>query len=974
MNKPIDEHTTGVNDLHVNRDLRRRQYLRYRQRVYEKSLYSIPKNVFLNSTNINSTIDSIGDPNDDEEQNNIDVVPEDLYKKDDYYDNMNDESTLNSDIFPRLDVKDFESEHSDESDTDANDVSIENQSTNHEKFLYKMVDFIRQSNLNKTSTSLLLSLLRLTNTSTIRDIPTTTNSLWKQLDVSFTYETFFFCSSCFSPLIRFEDKCVVCNNNQRNNSELYIFSLLHELQRVVRSNIKLIEWYQQHEHQINADIVNSKAQITQRTILQLVSFQGCIYKQQQNLHGPSLTLMLSTDGKPIIKSKQTQSSVWPVMAFLVEIPPPIREYLNNTILLGLWHAPVSPPASLLLQKIVDNIKLIKATGVNIQIGNRIKHFSMDVQLISGDLPARSKCNQLTQHNGYFACSRCLMEGVRCSAPCENHTLYRWSDFSRSPPQRRTQKHIDECAKQAKLSKEPCFGVKGISPLFSLLSVPKQSTFDYFHLVLEIHLRVWYDIIKYDPNALTCINNYLNEIEYPHSFNRYPRDLGQYGKWKASQLRTFMVYVTMPVLVRLRLVMPRAFPEIYISHFSLLFIYIRVLRHFDDRDEVLQVPVFIDAYLRLFSSLYDKCKEIYSVHALCHLWQQVLDHGGLAYHSLFASESCLQHFAKLAHGSIALGEQISFWWSVFSQIQSKQVQYGPTLFTNEYLIDDTFFDFNMMQNYQQEFYLMARYNSSVTPGRARKLPAGASNIKAPFIDDMDECSADENEIDNNYPIIRDVSFYSQQQCESSVRRPYHNKNTGAYYTPQVKRKRLQEEVDDVPQGSLMESFKIIQNMFKDLNRKVDILTERGSTFEKKLDNVDKQLQASSRRIHKNPTTSEPSANLPVVNYIGRNILSGIIIETPAGLMKTLINQLFTNEEIINRQHEQINERTMKIKQAFWSNQGKIVRGNQRRGRSFRENKSVLTSIKTNPTTNNENAKPTTNNEDEEQQALPTVNNK
>ncbi|CAF3176877.1 unnamed protein product [Rotaria sp. Silwood2] len=276
-----------------------------------------------------------------------------------------------------------------------------------------------------------------------------------------------------------------------------------------------------------------------------------------------------------------------------------------------------------------------------------------------------------------------------------------------------------------------------------------------------------------------------------------------------------------------------------------------------------------------------------------------------------------------------------------------------------------------------FYVekMARYTSSVTPGRARKLPAGASNIKAPFIDDMDECSADENEIDNNYPIIRDVSFYSQQQCESSVRRPYHNKNTGAYYTPQVKRKRLQEEVDDVPQGSLMESFKIIQNMFKDLNRKVDILTERGSTFEKKLDNVDKQLQASSRRIHKNPTTSEPSANLPVVNYIGRNILSGIIIETPAGLMKTLINQLFTNEEIINRQHEQINERTMKIKayffnndndkiEAFWSNQGKVVRGNQRRGRSFRENKSVLTSTKTNPTTNNENAKPTTNNEDEE----------
>ena len=85
------------------------------------------------------------------------------------------------------------------------------------------------------------------------------------------------------------------------------------------------------------------------------------------------------------------------------------------------------------------------------------------------------------------------------------------------------------------------------------------------------------------------------------------------------------------------------------------------------------------------------------------------------------------------------------------------------------------------------------------------------------------------------------------------------------------------------------------------------------------------------------------------------------------MKVLINQLFTKEEIINRQHEQLNERTMKIKgnqsasfhhcfcillttseaikvyffgddtektEGFWAYQGKIVRGNQRRGHAFR----------------------------------------
>ncbi|CAF1171682.1 unnamed protein product [Adineta steineri] len=328
--------------------------------------------------------------------------------------------------------------------------------------------------------------------------------------------------------------------------------------------------------------------------------------------------------------------------------------------------------------------------------------------MGGDLPARSKCNALNHHNGFYACSRCLMEGVRCAAPCKYHTLYRWSDFTSSPPPRRTQEHINYCVKQIQSSNEYLFGVTGISPLFSLISVPTQSVFDYFHLVLEIHLRrvlsVWYEIIKSN-NALKFIDDYLNEIEYPHSFNRHVKHFSQYSKWKASQLRTFMIYIAMPLLVRLRLAMPDTFPEVYLSHFSLLFIYIRVLRHFNDRDAISQVPVFIHAYLHSFSSIYDTCKELFSVHALCHLWQQVKDHGGLAYHSLFATESCLQHFAKLAHGTVALGQQICFWWCIFSQINSKQVQYTPKLLLDEYLIEDNFLDYQLLKNYQQEFDLV-----------------------------------------------------------------------------------------------------------------------------------------------------------------------------------------------------------------------------------------------------------------------------
>lgn len=72
--------------------------------------------------------------------------------------------------------------------------------------------------------------------------------------------------------------------------------------------------------------------------------------------------------------------------------------------------------------------------------------------------------------------------------------------------------------------------------------------------------------------------------------------------------------------------------------------------------------------------------------------------------MFASESCLQEFEKLAHGSVLLSEQICFWWCIFRQIHSKEVRYTSKLFTDEQLIVDNFLDYKNLKNYQQEFYL------------------------------------------------------------------------------------------------------------------------------------------------------------------------------------------------------------------------------------------------------------------------------
>ncbi|CAF2109542.1 unnamed protein product [Rotaria magnacalcarata] len=450
------------------RELKRQQNCRYRERISGKSSSTL-KNISLNAQSMNNgDVQHDDETGIDENNSKEDELDENNSKEDDVEEDINnsinnDNIQTNDDIYSLL----FE-ESSYQSDFNMN-LSSDYENIHQHQFLTQLMDFIHTAKLNKRTTASLLSLLRTAKPFT-KDIPKSINSLWAQLDVKFAFKTFYFCSFCFKQLDQFRDICTVCNSKEKANSEFCLFSLTEELERVVKSTIDIINWYKVPENQFVADVIRGE------------------WYQRSNTIEPCLSLMISTDGKPMIKSKRTKTSIWPVMSFLVEIPPPIREDLNNMLLLGLWHGPVTPPSSLLLDKIVDNIKLLITTGINIYINNKMMHFMVNVQLCTGDFPARAKCNQLVNHNGFYACSRCLIVGSRCPQPCANHTLYKWIDFIRKPQQQRTQRHINICARQISAVKKNVFGVVGVSPLSSVLSIPDQSTLDYLHLVLEIHFR------------------------------------------------------------------------------------------------------------------------------------------------------------------------------------------------------------------------------------------------------------------------------------------------------------------------------------------------------------------------------------------------------------------------------------------------------------------------------------------------------
>ncbi|CAF1212537.1 unnamed protein product [Rotaria magnacalcarata] len=238
--------------------------------------------------------------------------------------------------------------------------------------------------------------------------------------------------------------------------------------------------------------------------------------------------------------------------------------------------------------------------------------------------------------------------------------------------------------------------------------------------------------------------------------------------------------------------------------------------------------------------------------------------------------------------------------------------------------------------------------SMTPGRVRKISTGLSNTQRAFDDDIDDFEIDENDFDGNFPVIHNAPFHSQQR-PSSVHQSNYNKNTNTYYTPQLKRKRIQDQVASSSHDSFTDLLNTFQNTLNEMNRKIDLMNQREVVFEKKFENVEKSLSGLSRKVNKNPTLSEPPRELPVIDHGGRNLFSGPIGPTPAHLMKRLINELFTKEEMMAREHEKTNERTEKIKKAvelyffqnddiqvasFWDYEGKVIRQNQRRGTIFR----------------------------------------
>lgn len=339
-----------------------------------------------------------------------------------------------------------------------------------------------------------------------------------------------------------------------------------------------------------------------------------------------IELQGNIDGIPLFKSSQT--TFWPILCRVTNIKA------STPFMVSVYCGTGKPPnCGNYLAPFLEEVHRLTANGMML----KGIHVSVILTSMVCDAPARSFVKAITGHTGYHACERCNQKGryvagrvtfPRLHAPLRTDSSFRSQD---------DEHHHN-----------------GVSPFTSLdVNMVKFFPTDYMHLVC---LGVMRRLLKnwvcqgYGKRLSRLQRNQLNDSlresakAFPTYFQRKPRGTEELDRWKASEFRTFLLYVG-PVVLKSIL------PDALYNHFLLLHVALRILvspQHYRSHNQFAQD--LLRYFVQEFGKLYGEKQLVYNVHTLIHLADQCLDHGPLDGFSAFPFESFLGKIKKKLRSS------------------------------------------------------------------------------------------------------------------------------------------------------------------------------------------------------------------------------------------------------------------------------------------------------------------------------------
>lgn len=341
------------------------------------------------------------------------------------------------------------------------------------------------------------------------------------------------------------------------------------------------------------------------------------------LRNNEVNISFNIDRLPLFKSSNTQ--LWPILGLIKNCPEEkpfvIAIYCGN-----------SKPSSLniFLEDFINELSQLLQEGFLFE--NKL--YTVKVHSFICDAPAKAYIKCTKSHNGYSSCDKCFEAGEYV----QRRIIYR-----SVTAQRRTDSNfrlfIDEDHHTS------------VSPLSTLpIDLVKTFPIDYMHAVClgvmkkflntwisgDLKIRLSGQLINVLSERLMSYRSYI-VIE----FNRKPRSLAELARWKATELRMFLLYLGP---LGLKGILPNALYENFLLfHCSIVLLCSK--KHIDKLGVQLAGELLV-MFIKHCEKIYGSHFLIYNVHILCHLNDDVEKFGPLDNYSAFPFENYLQTLKKL----------------------------------------------------------------------------------------------------------------------------------------------------------------------------------------------------------------------------------------------------------------------------------------------------------------------------------------
>lgn len=349
--------------------------------------------------------------------------------------------------------------------------------------------------------------------------------------------------------------------------------------------------------------------------------------------GTTIELSFNIDGLPLFNS--TNKQFWPVLGL-------VKNMQLSPFVIGIFYGHSKPsPLHLYLADFIEELSLLLKNGLKVND----RYYSIKIHTFVCDAPARAYIKQIKNHNGYSCCERCEESGVYF----ERRIILRNTNAIR----RTDESFILQSDEDHHV---------GISPFLELkCGMVTQFSIDYMHAVcLGVTKKLLHTWIHGKPNVRLCsrsvdlLSTNLVALSsfIPSEFNRKPRSLTDLCRWKATEYRSFLVYLG-PVVLRNILDI-----SIY-EHFQLFHSAISILlsEHNINNLGLLLAQELLETFIEHAENIYGLEFYVYNVHILCHLTSDVQMYGPLDNNSCFPFENYLGKLKKLVKSSRKPLEQV-----------------------------------------------------------------------------------------------------------------------------------------------------------------------------------------------------------------------------------------------------------------------------------------------------------------------------